>query len=224
LELVRNLVGIALVASFALPASAQAAPLLSVDLARESVRYGAAHRVDGTLTDSSAPLAGQEVILEGRRYPYEGSYRVIERTTTDDEGKFRFDPELDRNHRLRVVAPVQALTSQRMQAYTLPGFELSFRAISPGVVRLYQRYTVPKQVKLSAPTLFYLGRRGAKSAAIRRTGELKRVKAGRYTSQVTVTLPAGWDGAFRYASCFRASTGSGMGDPGQSCPKLRLSF
>lgn len=220
----RVMLGILVAASLALPASAQAAPLLTVDLARESVRYGAAHRVDGTLTDGTVPLADQEVVLEGRRYPYEGSYRVIERATTDAEGEFRFDAELDRNHRLRVVAPAQTVTSQRLQAYTLPGFELSFRAIRPGVVRLYQRYTVPKQVRLNAPTLFYLGKRGAKRASLRRTGELKRVSAGRYTSQVTVTLPSSWNGAFRYASCFRASTGSGMGDPSQSCPKLRLEF
>lgn len=193
-------------------------------MASESVRYGAAHRVDGTLADGTTPLADQEVVLEGRRYPYEGSYRVIDRTTTDGEGKFRFDSELDRNHRLRVFAPAQNVRSERLQAYTLPGFELSFRAISPGVVRLYQRYTVPKPVRLSSPTLFYLGKRGASRASIRRTGELKRVKAGRYTSQVTVTLPASWNGAFRYASCFRASTGSGMGDPQQSCPQLRLKF
>ena len=39
-----------------------------------------------------------------------------------------------------------------MTAYTLPSFELSFRGIKPGVVRLYQRYTVPKTVKLTQPT------------------------------------------------------------------------
>ena len=220
----RLMLGILVAASFALPASAQAAPLLTVELARESVRYGAAHQVSGTLIDGTTALANQEVILEGRRYPYEGSYRVIERGTTDAEGKFEFAAELDRNHRLRVVAPAQKLTSTRLQAYTLPGFELSFRALSPGVVRLYQRYTVPKQVRLNSPTLFYLGKRGASRASLRRTGELKRVKAGRYTSQVTITLPSSWNGAFRYASCFRASTGSGMGDPDQSCPKLRLAF
>ena len=90
-------------------------------------------------------------------------------------------------------------------------------------MRLYQRYTVPKTVRLSAPTLFYLGKRGAKRRRCARRGELKRARAGRYTSQVTVTLPTSWHGAFRYASCFRASAGSGMGDPGQSCPQLRLS-
>jgi len=79
-------------------------------------------------------------------------------------------------------------------------------------------------VRLNAPTLFYLGMRGAARASLRRTGELKRVRAGRYTSEVTIRLPSSWNGAFRYASCFRASTGSGMGDPGQSCPKLRLQF
>jgi hypothetical protein len=221
---VRWFLGVLLLTALALPASAHAAPVLNVDLARESVRYGQAHRLDGTLTDGTAALAGKQVVLEGRRYPYEGSYRVIERTTTNAEGEFRFSVELDRNHRLRVVAPAQKVQSDRVQAYTFPGFELSFRAISPGVVRLYQRYTVPKQVRLSAPTLFYLGRRGAARASLRRSGALRRVRAGRYTSHVTVTLPSSWNGAFRYASCFRASAGSGMGDPDQSCPKLKLQF
>ena len=78
-----------------------------------------------------------------------------------------------------------------LKAYVLPAFELSFRALRPGVVRLYQRYTVPKTVRLTAPTLFYLGTRGAKRASVRETGKLKRTSRGRYTSQVTVTLPGG---------------------------------
>ena len=107
-------------------------------------------------------------MLEGRRYPYEGSYRVIARTTTDADGKFAFKPELDRNHRLRVTAPAQSVTSKVLRAYMLPAFELSFRALRPGVVRLSQRYTVPKTVRLRAPTLFYLGPRGAKLASCAR--------------------------------------------------------
>jgi hypothetical protein len=51
-----------------------------------------------------------------------------------------------------------------------------------------------------------------------------RTKAGRYSSHVTVTLPDGWNGAFRYASCFRPSPRVGMGDPAATCPKLRLAF
>jgi hypothetical protein len=213
-----------LLAAVAVPASAHAAPTLDVDLERSTVQYGAEHEIDGTLLDGTAPLAGQEVVLEGRRYPYKGSYRVIDRTTTDAEGAFEFEPELDRNHRLRVVAAAQGVTSEVLNAYTLPAFELSFRALRPGVVRLYQRYRVPKSVRLSSPTLFYLGRRGAKLASVRETGKVKRTKRGRYTSQVTVELPARWKGEFRYASCFRPSPKTGMGDPRATCPKLRLRF
>ena len=163
-------------------------------------------------------------MLEGRRYPYEGSYRVIERTTTDADGAFSFKAELDRNHRLRITAPALQLRSSVLNAYTLPAFELSFRALRPGVVRLYQRYTVPKTVRLQSPTLFYLGPRRATRATMRESGEVKRTNAGHYTSQVTVTLPERWNGAFRYASCFRATSQAGMGDPGARCPKVKLEF
>jgi hypothetical protein len=215
---------ISLLAAVFVPATAHAAPKLDVELARDSVQYGAAHELGVTLLDGATPLAGQEVVLEGLRYPYEGSYRVIDRVTTDAEGKVEFKPELDRNHRLRVLVPALTLESEVQNAYTLPAFELSFRALRPGVVRLYQRYTVPKTVKLKAPTLFYLGSRRAKQASRRESGELERTKAGRYSSQVTVTLPDAWNGAFRYASCFRPTSGTGMGDPRAKCPKLRLEF
>ena len=220
----RSAVIIALLAALVVPASAQAVPNLDVELGRESVQYGAAHTVSGTLADGTTPLAGRDVVLEGRRYPYEGSYRVIDRATTDGEGAFAFEAELDRNHRLRVNVPALRLDSDVLSAYTLPAFELSFRALRPGVVRLYQRYTVPKRVRLKSPTLFYLGSRRATRASIRASGELERVRAGRYTSRATITLPESWNGAFRYASCFRPTRGMGMGDPRATCPKLRLSF
>ena len=222
--MVRPVVLAVLAAALAVPTNAHAAPNLSADLVSQSVRYGASHELTGTLVDGATPLAGQEVVLEGRRYPYEGSYRVIERATTAADGTYDFKTALDRNNRLRVTAPAQGLTTKFVTAYTLPSVELSFRAVRPGVVRLYQRYTVPKTVHLSAPTLFYLGKKGAKQASLRRTGKLKRVRAGKYTSQATVMLPASWKGEFRFASCFRASTGSGMGDPEQSCPRLHYSF
>ena len=220
----RHAVLIVLAVALLVPASAHAAPKLGATLSKETVLYGAKHTVNGTLLDRTVALGAQEVVLEGRRYPYEGSYRVIARTTTDAAGRFQFKPELDRNHRLRVTAPAQAATSKVLQAYTLPAFELSFRALRPGVVRLYQRYTVPTTVRLTSPTLFYLGPRRAKRATVRKSAAVKRSKAGRYTSQVDVTLPERWHGAFRYASCFRPSPGTGMGDPDAKCPELHLEF
>jgi len=208
----------------AAPATASAAPALVVDVANPSVGYGSRHTVSGTLEDGATPLAGQEVVLEGRRYPYQGSYRVMARATTAPDGTFAFRPKLDRNHILRVVAPVQRLNSPAQHAYTLPSFVLSYRAVGPGVARLFQRYTVPKGVKLSAPTHFYLGRLHAKRSARAVVGTTKRTAPGRYTSSVTVRLPAAWKGRFRFGSCFRTSPGSGMGDPRATCPKARLKF
>jgi hypothetical protein len=211
-------------ALLAVPARAQAAPALVVDVERPAVGLGTRHTVMGTLEDGTTPLPGQEVVLEGRRYPYQGSFRVIARATTDAEGGFTFRPKLDRNHILRVVAPAQRLTSARQHTYTLPSFELSYRAVAPGVARLVQRYTVPLGVRLSAPTHFYLGRRGARISTRSMTGPTKRASAGHYTSRATVHLPAAWHGRFRFGSCFRTSPGSGMGDPRATCPKVHLRF
>jgi hypothetical protein len=221
---VRLAVVTAAVALLAAPAAAQAAPTLVVNVAKPSVGYGARHTISGTLADGLMPLAGQQVILEGRRYPYHGAYQVIAKALTDAKGDFTFTPKLDRNHILRVVAPAQQLTSQREPVYTLPSFSLSFRALRPGVARLTQRYTVPKPVKLTAPTHFYVGPRGAKYASMALTGATTRIRAGRYIASVTVGLPAAWHGRFRFGSCFRTSPGSGMGDPRATCPKRRLRF
>ncbi len=215
---------LAVLAALLAPAAAEAAPALLVDVAKPSVGYGAVHTVTGTLADGLAPLSGQQVILEGRRYPYDGSYRVIAKAATDAKGNFRFKPRLDRDTVLRVVAPIQRATSARVHAYTLPSFTLSYRAVAPGVARLTQRYTVPKDVRLSSPTHFYLGRHGAKVAGKEMTGTTRRTSAGRYAATVRVRLPAAWKGRFRFGSCFRTSPGSGMGDPRATCPQVHLRF
>ena len=208
----------------ALPASASAAPALELKVAEPAVRYGAPVEVTGTLVDGETPLVGQEIVLEGQRYPFHGSFREIARTTTDGKGEFGFCPALDRNHRLRVAAPAQRAVSQALRAYTLPSFELTFRALEPGVARLYQRYVVPKGVRLSEPTLFYLGARGAERASRRVSAKTRRTLPGHYTALATVHLPSGWHGRFRFGSCFRTTPGSGMGEPSATCPKLHLRF
>jgi hypothetical protein len=221
---VRAVVPIVFAMALLAPAPALAAPAIEVHLAAESVRYGTAHDVTGTLTDGAAPLAGQQVVLEGLRYPFRGSYRVIAKAQTDAKGAFEFKPVLDRNHRLRVVASAQQTVSQILHAYTLPSSELSYKQLKSGAVRLTQLYTVPKPVKLSAPTLFYLGRAHAGVASKRVSGVTERVRAGHYSSTVDVTLPPAWKGEFRFGSCFHTSAGSGMGDPGAGCAKLHFRF
>jgi hypothetical protein len=74
-------------------------------------------------------------------------------------------------------------------------------------------------VRLEQPTIFYVGPRGAERAPRAATVELERIRAGRYRSTALVRLPSKWRGRFRYASCFRYTGGSGMGNPRATCPR-----
>jgi hypothetical protein len=104
-----------------------------------------------------------------------------------------------------------------VHTYVFPFTTLTFRARSERVIKLTQRYRVPKGVRLKQPTLFYVGKRARKTAPRVASAKLERVRAGRYTSSAVVRLPKAWHGRFRYASCFRYTGGSGMGNPRSGC-------
>jgi len=91
-------------------------------------------------------------------------------------------------------------------------------------VQITQTFTVPRDVVLKAPTRFYLGRARAATAAFVRAGGTRRVRAGRFRARVTVRVPAAYRGRFSYAACFRATRGSGLGDPKATCPTRRFRF
>jgi hypothetical protein len=202
---------------------ALAAPAASAQVAVEfdveplEVRYGDATEVTGTVTEDGVPAPGLEVILEGRRYPFDADLRTLETTTTDAEGAFAFEREFDRNWEVR--ARVGLLAARRVRFSVFPDFTLRFRARSRHVIRLTQTYRVPRGVRLERPTLFYVGRRSARRAPVRAKAEVERTGPGRFRSAAVVRLPTAWNGRFRYASCFRHTFGSGMGDPRADCPR-----
>ena len=204
-------------------APAAAAPRIDAMLEDSDVNYGEAHQITGTLRDGTAPLAGQQVVLQGRRYPYLGAVKELQRVVTDAAGRFRFRVKLDRNWRLSVTAPLQDARTPELDAYTFPAFRLSFRAGSNGVLELTQRYRVPKDVRLREPTLFYLGPLRARRSTLRLRAATTRVARGRYIATARARLPAAWHGRFRYGSCFKPTPGSGMGNARATCPK-RLRF
>jgi hypothetical protein len=197
--------------------AADAAVTVAMDISPEETRYGEMTQITGTALLDGAPYAGQPVQLEGRRYPFEDEFAVLESGVTGADGTYAFERELDRNWDLRVRAGDGVSPQER--AYVFPAFELTFRARSARVIKLTQRYRVPRGVRLEKPTIFYVGPRGAKRAPRAGTGELERIRAGRYRSTAVVRLPAKWKGRFRYASCFRYTGGSGMGNPRSSCPR-----
>jgi hypothetical protein len=213
---VRSLLLANLALLLAAPA-ASAATTVDIEVAPAETRLGSTTRVTGTVAIDGAPAAGRRVELQGSRYPYDDELAPLDETTTRADGTYAFTRKLDRNWQLRVVAAGRI--SKRVRAYVFPATRLTFHARSSRVIRLTQRYTVPRGVRLGQPTRFYVGRRGVATAPRVATAELRRTRPGRYLSTAIVRIPAAWNGRFRYASCFRYTVGSGMGDPKARCPR-----
>jgi hypothetical protein len=213
---VRSVLLATLMLLLAAPA-ASAAVTVDMTITPEETRYGEATEITGTALQDGVPYGGQPVTLEARRYPFEGEFEVLETVTTAADGTYRFERELDRNTDVRVRAGDGI--SPRDRAYVFPATKIGYRTRSSRVVRVMLRYRVPRGVRLEKPTIFYVGPRRAKRAPRVATGELERIRAGRYRSSAIVRLPAKWNGRFRYAACFRYTGGSGMGNPRVGCPR-----
>jgi hypothetical protein len=216
----RRLAVTALAAAGLLGAPGSALAALDVAVTPAEARFGDAHRAQGRLTDANgAPLANRRIALEKRDFPYRGAFRPIDHATTRADGSFRFnDIELRRNADLRAVA-FDGTTSGIARAWTYPDFTLDYESAGTNRIRVTQTYETPRGVRLTAPTLFYLGRASASRSTLRVRARTRRKAAGRFVATATVKLPAGWRGGFRYASCFGYSNGSGMGDPARGCPE-----
>jgi hypothetical protein len=189
---------------------------VSIKLTPVEAQFGQPTKITGTVLSDGAPLANQPVELDIRRYPFESPFAPLDTTTTAADGTYTFEQSLERNVQLRVIAA--DTKSHRVHAYVFPATTLSFRARSSRVIKLVQRYRVPKGVRLEQPTIFYVGKRGRKTAPRVATAKLVRTRPGRYSSSAIVRLPKSWNGRFKYASCFRYTGGSGMGNPRAGCP------
>jgi hypothetical protein len=197
--------------------AAQAAVTVSIKLAPADAQFGESTKISGTVLSDGVPLAAQPVELDVRRYPFDAPFAPLDTTTTAADGTYAFEQAISRNAQFRVIAA--ATKSHRVHAYVFPATTLTFAARSSRVIRLTQRYKVPKSVRLEQPTIFYVGKRGRATAPRVASGKVERIRAGRYRSTAVVRLPAAWKGRFRYASCFRYTGGSGMGNPRATCPK-----
>ncbi len=224
---------IALLVLAALPAVASAAVVDIEITPAGGADFGETQAVTGKLTGPyGAPLVGREVELEIRRYPYKPSFEPAGKATTGLDGRFAFEHAFDRNHQVRVRAPQFGDRSAVKPVYVFPRTSLTFSLVRRNVIRIVQTYRTPKDVRLTAPTLLYVGPAGQPRAplaasaktrpVIRRVkGRRQRVK-GRFRARALVRIPAAWQGRFRYASCFPYN--AGMGNPRLGCPKKRYKF
>jgi hypothetical protein len=215
----RLLTAIVLVLLTAAPA--QAAEIKLGVKPSNGLELGGEHELTGVLTESGAPLAGQMVTLQARRFPFEGEFEALQSATTGSQGQFRFFQKFDRNHQVRVVSATGA--SQVRTVFVYPRAKLSFKQLANDRVRLTQRYTVPRDVILTARTHFYLGAAKGSTAPLRARVSTKQVSRRRFVARAVVKVPPRYDGRFRYASCLPGDREAGMGDPRDRCGrKLRL--
>jgi hypothetical protein len=209
---------IALVAVLLAPASASAAEL-TMRVHDQEVQYGAHFRVTGKLTQAGVPLPGQVVELQARKYPFAGRLVRVASTTTAIDGSYSFRPRFSRNVRLNAFAPAQSVNTGELPAYVFPRPRSTFEGLPRRRLRITQRLTTPRGVRLTAPSFFYLGPRGASTARRVARALPRRIAAGRFKATAVVPLPKSFKGRFRFASCFRYSPGSGMGNPRARCPR-----
>ena len=220
---------IALLALAVVPAAASAAIVDVSVTPRSGADFGESHKVSGTLTGPyGAPVPGGQVQLAVRPYPYRGAFRHVELATTGPDGRFSFRRAFDRNQQIRVLASGTSDRSPTLRAYVFPRAALTFQLVHRNVIRVVQTYRTPANVKLTAPTFFYVGKAGKQRAPLAgrvKTRPVKRkgkVRKGRFRAAKLVRIPAAWQGRFRYASCFPYN--AGMGDPKLTCPKKRYRF
>jgi hypothetical protein len=226
---------IALLALALVPAAAGAAVVRIEVTPKGGADFGERQSVTGKLTGPyGAPLVGRQVKLEIRAYPYKTPFAPAGTATTGLDGRFAFEHAFDRNHRVRVLAPEFGDRSEVAPVYVFPRTNLTFSLVRRNVIRIVQTYRTPKSVRLTAPTLFYVGKAGkpraplaarAKTKPVTRKvkGKQKRQRVkGRFRASARVRIPASWKGRFRYASCFPYN--AGMGNPKLGCPKKRYKF
>jgi hypothetical protein len=220
---------IALLALAIAPTAASAAVLNISVMPKSGANFGESHDITGKLTGPyGAPLVGRQVVLEIRSYPYRGPFRAAANAMSGEDGRFAFEHAFPRNHQVRVLAPEFGDRSAFASFYVFPRTYLTFELVRRNVIRVVQTYRTPKSVKLTAPTLFYVGKAGKRRAPLAARAKTKKVKRkgkvrkGQFRASALVRIPAAWKGQFRYASCFPYN--AGMGNAKLGCPKKRYTF
>ena len=173
---------IALLALALAPAAASAAV---IDIAVTPAGGADSRRDPTTVTGKitgpyGAPLVGRTVVLEAARLPVqEPQFKPVATATSGLDGRFAFEHAFDRNQRVRVSAPEfpgdHSSAPARSTSSRAPA--LNFGLVRRNVIRLVQTYRTPKDIKLTAPTRFYVGKTGKKRAPLVAKVETKPVRA-----------------------------------------------
>src|SRR5918998_1542006 len=121
------------------------------------------------------PKGGADFV-ETRAYPYKKRFKSVAKAMTGLDGRFAFERAFPKNHQVRVAAPQFGDRSAVSPVFVFPRTNLSFELARRNVIRIVQTYRTPKGVRLTAPTLFYVGPGGKRFAPLAATAKAKAVK------------------------------------------------
>lgn len=215
----RRLLVLAPVMALLLPALAPAATgdSLSIRFASRVVAYGAATDVGGALKIGGIPRAGAKIHLETKRIPTDALfYDEGAPVRTSPTGAYSFDFVPVRSALVRVFASEHDLRSAAKRLSVVPRQRLTYRHPSRNVLVETLRVAVPRSVSLRGSRVYlYLGSPSARRVPFKRTQALRRVRPGLWKMTARFRLPARWRGGWKFVSCYRAPTHTGMYDPAQ---------
>ena len=176
--------------------------------------------VTATLADGATPLADQEVVLEGLRYPYEGSYRVIDRARrATPRASSPSSPSWTATTACASSRPRQTLELRRAERVHAAGLRAVLPRAAPGRRAALPALHRAQDGQADSPTLFYLGSRRAKRASMRKTGDLERTKAGRYSVAGHGHAARGLERRLPLRELLPAHAGHGDGRPERHVPE-----
>jgi hypothetical protein len=197
---------------------------LEVEAADRVVEWKSGTTLSGALTQGDEKLAGDEVVLEGDSYPFDGDFAELDSAETGDDGRFEFETVPDANTTYRVAAgDLAEATSREVRVYVNPVTELLTEPVGGGT-RFTTVFRHPDERSIQGSSVFSYAATALEAEA---TGKLRFIQVDRVeqerqgVSNASITLPFSSD-EVEYRACYGYTPDSGMGQPNARCSQTQI--
>lgn len=191
------------------------------------VELGAETALRGTLEQGDEPLVDEAVRLEEDPYPFDGDYRTVVESTSDDGGAFSFRVEPGANTAYRVTTgEVSQTESKPRRVFVEPRTNLVTEPAGGGT-RFETTFRHPPDRSIQGSSVFHYATTVAEAEA---TGELPFARITRVeqlrsgVSVADVAIAGASPEELVYMSCFGYTPDSGLGTPNSRCSQDSVAY
>jgi hypothetical protein len=201
----------------AIPATASAAPRISITVKRV-INLGQSAKVTGRLAGVT-PRAGVRIELQAKPFPYTKVFKTVATRKTDSAGRFAFKVKPDRNSRYRAQVTGGSPRSKQVPLF-VNGIPRTFITVKGATVHARMTFRFSRLLS-TAPFSglalhWYYKPSSSKQFRRVRTTRTHRVAAGKIGGSMTYKIPKKLSRKkFTLAWCFRPHRHGdvGIGDP-----------